>query len=301
MLIGRQDEISNLTRMLRGGVVCVVGPPGVGKSALARAALPRDGLRIDCSGAQSSDQLLQRLTSALALPDGPGRGPRLVHALAGARAVLLDDVDDVLAASEDLAKSWLDLVPGLTVITTSRAPLRAAGAELLELAPLAPSDGAALLLRSAGPRAGLDPDDDTLLALSEALDGLPLALTLAGDRLRLLTPAQLLAASAPTTLLGGALGRTIASARTSLPPPAAEALTRLSCFHGAFGLPEALAVLGPDGMDALQELRDDSVLSSEGGRFRLLRAVRERVASSLPSLPDHAAVRSAHAQAVLAA
>lgn len=293
MLIGRDDELDELHRSLRGGLVAVVGAPGIGKSVLARAAA-RDAVIVDCSGAPSGDALVQRLAASLSLPDGPARESRLVHVLADRAVVLFDDVDGAEDAAAALAERWLSLVPGLTILATSRRPVPRADA-VMELGPLAPDAGARLLAASAGPRQRLDPEAPALRDLAEALDGHPLALVLAGERLRFLTPEQLQDADAPTRLLGGSLATSIDRALLSLSPAGRDGLGRLALFAGPFRLDDALALLVDAPMDALQELRDGSLLEADGPLLRVLRPIRERAPA-----PDETA-HAAHAQAVLAA
>lgn len=270
MLIGRAQETRRLAAALGPGVVSVVGPPGVGKSALARAALPADVIPVP-----AGPDLLLQVALALGISAEVDPGPRVVQVLGvRPRVLLFDDVDESLDALGDVLDRWLELVPGLCVVTTSCASPRRAET-VVELSGLGDEDGAALLVRAAGPRARLQPDDPALRALSRDLDGLPLALVLAGERLRLLRPEQLRERLGSS--LGGALARSVDGALDALSDEARAALDVLSGLRGSFDTQQALSLLDAPAVEHLLELRDASLLMPAGNGFRLLRVVRERV------------------------
>ncbi|MFD9353991.1 ATP-binding protein [Streptomyces sp. NPDC060031] len=157
-----------------------------------------------------------------------------------------------------------------TVLVTARRPLRVSGEQLLALAPLdvpPPGAGAAwdpaeleqvasvalLVARAAEVRSGFaltEENAPALAGLCTLLEGLPLALVLAAERLRLFTPQVLLArlaqgGSALTGLAGGpadaparhrALGALAASQLAGLEPAERHLLERLAPFAPGFGM-----------------------------------------------------------------
>jgi predicted ATPase len=219
-LFGRAAEFAWLRATFAGGarLVTVVGPPGVGKSALARAyaagaaaegGAPRVRI-IDASGARSADELSRRLGHARELPSwrGPegGAADALFHALGppGPCLLVVDNFEAAVECAAQLPLRWLDEAPGLRLLVTSRERLRVGDEAVLSLEPLrvaaerSGDEGDALrLLLEATRRArpGFEPDrrERALLrAIAAGVEGLPLALELAAGRLRLLSPAQLL-------------------------------------------------------------------------------------------------------------
>lgn len=113
---------------------------------------------------------------------------------AGSLLLVLDNVEQIRAAGPTLAE-LLRRVPRLTLLVTSRVVLRVSGEHVCPVAPL-PEDAAVRLFleraREADSRLRLDPSE-TIKQICRRLDGLPLAIELAASRLRMLTPAELLA------------------------------------------------------------------------------------------------------------
>ncbi len=114
--------------------------------------------------------------------------------------LLLDNFEHIMPAA-GLVAELLTTAPGLSILVTSRAPLRLYGEQEYPLAPLAvQSDGrsAAMALfvdraRAANPAFALTPDNAGAVAeICARLDGLPLAIELAAARARLFAPAAML-------------------------------------------------------------------------------------------------------------
>jgi predicted ATPase len=153
----------------------------------------------------------------LRVPTPPGQAPRdslLAFFRPRHLLLVLDNVEQLVSAAP-LVEQFLEQVPRLTVLATSRAPLRIRGETVVAVAPLtlpergAPLDLAALAAvpavalfaaygREAQPGFELtEANAATVAEICRRLDGLPLALQLAAARLTVLPPAALLARLPP--------------------------------------------------------------------------------------------------------
>jgi len=209
--VGRRAELAELQGLLRTRrLVCVTGPPGAGKTRLAMEAaagmleaFPHGAWFV--SLAEVADPALVRsaVATALGVPELPERpaAQALTDHLRSRRLLLvLDNFEHLLPAAVTVAQ-LLDAAPGLTVLATSRAPLRLSGEQEYPLAPLplprpeelaADPGGNDALALFADRAAAVDPqfvlsvDNAPMVAEVVArLDGLPLAIELAAARLRL--------------------------------------------------------------------------------------------------------------------
>jgi len=273
-LIGRDGELEELERRTRTHrLVTVVGPGGVGKTALARAAAGRVGpsfplgvrhvdlTRIDDHRAVPgalADQL--GFDSFDALLSSPNDRPLLL---------VVDNCEHLLDAAAAALAQVLGACHQPTVVATSRSPLELPGESVLSLAPLAlpaAADGDALACpsvqlflercRDAGAAhvAELGADDLPLVVeLCRRLDGLPLALEIAAARARTLSIAEIAARlDGSVDVLerpryrGDPRHRSVAdTVRWSydlLSPGAAALFERLAVFAGAFPASAARAL-----------------------------------------------------------
>ncbi|RYB91253.1 XRE family transcriptional regulator [Nocardioides glacieisoli] len=213
-LIGRADDIARVGDLLRTHrLVTLSGPGGVGKTRLVLAVAAgvgeryADGVRlVELAGLLEVDQVMPAVADAVGVVRDPTRpvAEDLAESLRGTDLLLvLDNAEHLLGAAPDVA-ALVEAVPDLTVLTTSRAPLRVRGeieyaVEPLEVRDLpdgTPSPAARLLLDRAqrvSPGWGSDPEEAAAVAATcQRLAGLPLALELAAARARLLDPTSLL-------------------------------------------------------------------------------------------------------------
>lgn len=287
-LIGRDGLLARL-RDAAPGILAVTGPPGVGKSAVVAAARG-DALWVNASAVASVRDLAALLADALG---GGGPDPDAV-----ARALVSLDATDLVidqadALDDDALRAvvtWAELAPRLRVTLTRRArPLRI---PMVEVPPLRPDDAVALLRREAG-----IPVAEALLPdLADALDRLPHALVHAGQRLRLLPVGTLLAdpalAADPDRLANLAEG-----SLERLGPAARRLLSTLCVFEGPMPVGALLEVVGSGGMDALQELRDASLIQTSAREARLFGSARHAARRALTG-EDAARARVRHAEYV---
>jgi predicted ATPase/transcriptional regulator with XRE-family HTH domain len=214
-LVGREADLGRLLSLLgRQGqrLVTVTGPGGVGKTRLVTAAaavLADGGSAVSVVELASlTDPGLVPATTALALgaaATGDDTVRSIAEHLAGQRRlVVVDNVEHVVDAAPFVAE-FLEACPGVTVLASSRTPLRLRGEAVLVLDPLGLSDlddvdavssapACRLLVervRAVDPTFTLTADNAPVVAdLCRRLGGLPLALELVAPRVRSLGLAE---------------------------------------------------------------------------------------------------------------
>ncbi|MGX2997396.1 AfsR/SARP family transcriptional regulator [Streptomyces sp. JNUCC 64] len=268
------------------------------------------------------------LLTALRVPEGGGTGPapappleRLVRAVRERRALLvLDNCEHLVEPVAGVVAELLAGAPALSVLATSREPLGAAGETVRPVAPLPPSDAAALFLARAATPPGFTDDPDNaraVAALCARLDGLPLALEMAAARVRGLGVHGLLARIDDRfALLSGGARTGPARQRTLravidwswelLAPAERTVLRRLSAFAGGCSPESAEEVCAGDGiapgevLDLLARLVDRSLVvladHPDGPVYRLLESVRAYAAERLAEAAETDAVRERHSR-----
>ncbi|MBQ5945942.1 winged helix-turn-helix domain-containing protein [Massilia sp. ST3] len=270
-LVGREDALAAVCAGLAEvRLLSVVGPGGVGKTALAVAAARQlaphfpDGACLVELGAVTSPALVaDALAAALQLPAQPPYDAILAQ-LRGRRLLLiLDSCEHLGVAPARLAEGLCAAAPGLKILVTSREALGVAGERVHSLGPLAlPAPDAplgpdalqaygALALFAQCAAGALDParlggQELSLMAeICRRLDGLPLAIELAAARVPMLglhgvasglgDSLALLSRSRP----GGearhqSMREVLDWSWALLAPPDQRLLRRLSVYRGAF-------------------------------------------------------------------
>jgi predicted ATPase/DNA-binding SARP family transcriptional activator len=314
--IGRRAELERIAAARRESrLVTLTGPGGVGKSRLAVESL-RESL-----GSIDSTQWLIELASyttgpavILALSELVGATNQSVDAIAqqlsgSGTLLVVDNAEHLLADVAALVSSLLAASPGLSVLVTSREPLRLAGERLIPVAPMLGDDSAdAVALfgeRAADAVPGFaltDAAAGTVRHLARLLDGLPLALELTAARLdvmdlgelvRSLESEELLTLRGPAGGRHGSLQNTIEWSAKLLRPAELELLAQLGNFAGSVTL-DAIAGIcvlpGDDVREVAAVLAQKSLLAVEGDavrgrRYRLLESVK-LYARQLPTVDD---------------
>ena len=212
---GRDSELSLLAELLGEPderVITLVGPGGVGKTRLLIEAVKRadlgEWLFVDGVALGREDLLLPEMVDSLGIDRGAERsaGEVLSEHLAGRQlTILIDNMEHLLGAAVDIA-ALVRALPGLRIITTSRAPMHISGEYLLPIEPLKttlgstnpdPSVAAQIFIdrarRTGKLRTPTSADLTIVETICNRLDGLPLAIELAAARLRILSLPALLA------------------------------------------------------------------------------------------------------------
>lgn len=353
-LIGREHDIAVVTDLLMAGarLVTFTGPGGVGKTRLAmqiaanlRERYARGAVFVDLAPIHDPSLVLPHIGRTLGIRETGERSvPEALRRILGEQSFLLvlDNFEHILAAATDVS-ALLAAVPGLAVLATSREPLRLrderevpvaslempAPGDIEDLAALAAVPSVALFLKravAARPTFALSPINAPVIAeLCRRLDGLPLALELAAARLKILSPAALLARIeqrldllASTTrdiparhqTLRGAIGWSY----DLLPPVEQTLFRRLAVFVGGCTVESLEAVcatppLPPPAttqmLNHLNSLVDKNLIYCADGpdgepRFRMLETIGEFAREALLESGEEATIQEAHAQHIVA-
>jgi predicted ATPase len=345
-LVDRVEELRAVTGMLlQDGVgrVTLTGPGGVGKTTLALAAASAvAGQSADGAAFVSLETLTdtglvgEAVARQLRIPPSPGQTPRdsLLAYFSGRHLLLVVDNMEQLMSAAPLAEQFLEQAPGLTVLATSRGPLRIRGESVAAVAPLAlPERGAPVDLGTLAAvpavalfvacgrdvQPGFELTEANAAAVAEIcrrLDGLPLALQLAAARLTVLSPSALLARlerRLPLLTRGPrdlperqqTLRAAIAWSYDLLGAAEQRVFRQLGVFAGGFTLEamEALIEDGPDELDpldAISSLVGQSVvfvqpLEETTPRYGMLETIREFALEQLEASGEAAQTRRRHA------
>lgn len=330
--VGRVTELRDVSRALeRHRLVSLVGPGGSGKTRLAIEAARSAGERrwfVDLASVEGGTGVEAELAAATDAPEGPGENPldATVRRIAETPALLLlDNCDQVVAACARTVDVLLRACPSLTVLATSREPLRVEGEHAWRVPPLSlPAageslDGDAVLLFL--DRAGLSPDAATrdleqIHQICRHLDGMPLAIELAASRATVLPVTDILTGLSDRfrLLTGGprttdtrqqSLAESIRWSYRLLTDDERRVLQRLAVFRGPFTAEATRAVAAGEGIDErdvlmlLANLVEKSFVvideHHDASRYRLLETIREYAVRQLEAQPEGArATRDRH-------
>jgi non-specific serine/threonine protein kinase len=320
-LCGREEELEEVMGLVRAPNVrlaTLTGLGGTGKTRLAiEAALDlgddmSETAFVDLAPVLDSELVGSAIAAALGVRETPDRpiAAAIAERLAqsgGSVLLVLDDFGDVLPAAP-LIEQILALAPGLTVLTTSRTPLRIRGEREYAVQPLSvPGAGAmthdspAVLLfaeRAHEAKPSFELSDDNFDAIAEIcrrLEGIPLAIELAAARVKLMTPEQILGRLEEKRLSflsgGGAQQQTVVDAiewsHNLLDDRGKAMFSRLGVFRGGCSLETAENVTGDalglefgEVLDTIASLVDNGLVrqveAADGEpRFKMLETIRE--------------------------
>jgi predicted ATPase/predicted negative regulator of RcsB-dependent stress response len=343
--VGRERELTELRKLLeRTRLLTLAGTGGAGKTRLAlelargREKEYADGaVLVELDSVGDGADVPGAVAEALDLRALPGGA--LLDAIAVELAprqllLVLDNCEHVIGSSAALADALLRSTPRLSILATSREPLRVPGEVVFRVPSLAIPDPdraetpVALLgyeaVRLFVDRAGSAApdfvfDDATAPAVARIchrLDGLPLALELAAARIDALGPDAvgarlddrfrlLQAGSRAAPTRQQTLEATLDWSHELLADPERILLRRLAVFSGGFTLEAAEEVCAGDGLERAQvpellaRLVEKSLVAAEERqaprRYRLLETIRAYAAIRLDEAGERAAAAGRHA------
>jgi predicted ATPase len=345
--LGRQREIAESSRLLVDGrLLTLTGPGGTGKTRLslqiAADATDRfpDGLYFVPLGTISQAELvLPTIAQALGLVDP---GTRTLERLAehiGVKCILLvlDNFEQVTDAAPQVGE-LLSRAPRMSVLVTSRSPLRVYGEREYPVPPLGVPDSrhlpgaetlstyesvALFVDRAMAVRPDFAVTDANARAVAEIcvrLDGLPLAIELAAARVRVLSPQAIIERLGDRLKLlsGGSrdlperqqtLRGAIAWSYDLLEEADQLVFARFAVFAGGATLDATEQVVFDPGdtaeaLDAMASLADKSLVRQETEpdgepRFRMLGTIREFASEKLAELGEADQIGDRHSAWVL--
>ncbi len=307
---GRACELEGIVGSLTGPgvpVTVVTGGPGMGKTVTAaaaalelRSAFPDGQVYAELGGVEhprDPQQVLADILTSLGIPPlslplpGPGRSALYRSLLADKKVLVV--ADD--AASARQVHAIMPGGRGAALLVTSRSRLGGlAGARVVELGGLPPSDALALLSSNVGiDRVGLEPV--AAAAVVQACSGSPLALRLAGTIAARpgTTIARLASDLAGEHLLDAlatdqmSVTAAISSSYYAISEPAQAALSLAAASLPGDVPGWALAHLPSSGQDGIADQLSGAGLMSavqvaDGARFRMHPLIRAYAAQRWP-------------------
>jgi predicted ATPase/DNA-binding XRE family transcriptional regulator len=347
-LVGRERELREVKDLLnRPGtrLLTLTGVGGMGKTCLALEAsrlsdgFPDGAAFVALAPLGDATLVAPTISRALGLKEATGLPPLDAvreHLRERTMLLVLDNFEHVAGASSEVA-SLIESCPDLTVLVTSRAPLRLRSEREYPVPPLGlpastvspdpdevlSSPSGRLFVdraQAASPAFGVTAENvGAVAAICWRLDGLPLALELAAARARFLDPASLLR-RLDRALSGGWVRDLPERQRTMqaaldwsydlLSEGEKTLFRRLPVFSGGFTL-EAAEVVGAangleadDVLDLLGRLVEQSLVLAEAPaglmRYRMLEPVRQYALEKMRESGEEDEVRNRHAGHYLA-
>jgi predicted ATPase/DNA-binding winged helix-turn-helix (wHTH) protein len=319
-LIGRSAALPLIRELLSAyRVVTLTGPGGIGKTTLAlhvaqglRADFDDGSWFVELASLSNPDLVPSAVAAVLGLRLGDIiSSGSVARAIGAARLLLLlDNCEHVIDAAAELAETLVHHCPRVTILATSREPLRIEGEHVYRVPPLDVPAAAVVksgdllehssielfIARTQAQDSSFTPDAATLPAVAEIcrhLDGIPLAIEFAAartttlglpqvvamldDRFRLLTGGHRTALPRHQTLRA-----TLDWSYDLLAEEERSLLCRLAVFPAGFSLDGAVAVGGAGErdrsavIDGVVSLVEKSLVAVETSvsRWRLLETIR---------------------------
>ncbi len=338
--VGRERELEEARAALSDTrLLTLTGAGGAGKTRLAirlcaqlTAGHPDGTCWVELAAVTDPAMAGPALAQLLGVRPLPGQSDLDAVALylsTRTALVCLDNCEHLIDGAVEVADTLLRACPSVTVVATSREPLRLAGETEWRVPSLslpaeeeagAGSSDALVLFRERARKVkpGFEITDEnraTAAAICRSLDGMPLAIELAAARLRHLSPAQIAdGLSDRFRLLRGGDRATMPRQQTLrasvewshdlLSDDEQVLLRRLGVFIGGFTLEAAESVCaaepleGADVLELLASLIDKSLVQSEERgaelRYTLLETVRQFALERLEAEGELDGMRDRH-------
>ena len=335
--VGRSHDVASVLSLLEDSrLVTLLGIGGVGKTRLA-AEVAHEFARttelrtcyVDLTKVADPSQVAELVVRELGIRAGDDQPVMQVLREALLRQSLLIVMDNYehVADAADVVPRLLQMSGDLRVLVTSRARLRVAGEQVFEVRPLPVGESEAAgpfgdavalfdqVARSVDPDFDLGQHLDDVTEICRSVDGLPLAIEIAGGHLRTLSPSLLRERLAGRLASGSAAARDLPDRQQTIPaaidwslqllgPEERRLFALLSVFQGSVTLDAVEAVWTEgDVVDPLGILVDHSLVRRTAGvrgepRFGMLALVRDHAATLLDA--ERERVGAAHASYVAA-
>ena len=270
-IVGRADVLAGLEALLDAGerLITLVGPPGVGKTRLARELAARREASTFCDLSRARDEagFAAAVSEVVGAPSS-----ELSPAFAAHRAglIVLDNFEQLPPPCARSVGEWVEAAPRLAFLITSRTELRLAAERVVPITPLSENHAVELFLNAAtvggweGARTASATSAD-VRAIVQRLEGLPLALVLAASRVRAIGVARMREAlERSLDALGAApidaaphhatMRHAIEGSLSLLAEDDRRLLAYAACFDGAFELDDLAAVAEASAGDVLGPL-----------------------------------------------
>jgi non-specific serine/threonine protein kinase len=338
-LLGRETALEDAVARLASGarLLTVTGVGGNGKTRFAmqlfqrlHREFPEGAAFVSLASVTAPPEVIATIGSTLDIAEAHGRTPldAAITVIGDRRALLvLDNFEQVLGAAADVA-ALLERCAGLSVIVTSRAPLKIGAEVEYVLPPLALPDAtdshaalrkcpsvALFVQRAEKVKPGFALTDENAAAvvgICRQLDGLPLALELAAARVRILKPEALLqrldhaldlltSGDRDLPLRQRTLRATISWSYSLLSADEQRLLRRLSVFHEGWTLEAMEQVCFAEeerwrAIELLDSLVEKGLVRvvDDGARYALLETIRAFGAEQLHAGGEVEDARTAH-------
>jgi predicted ATPase len=348
--IGRDRELAELKALLRSTrLLTLTGTGGAGKTRLAlelaravEPSYPGGAALVELAALANPRRIPDAVAAALdvrALPELELVDTVIDFLAKRSLLLVVDNCEHLLAATAGLADTLLRSAPQLTILATSREPLRVPGEVVFRVPSLdIPDPGQTLepdellgyeavrlfVERGEAAAHGFALDEENAMDVARIcfrLDGLPLALELAAGRLAALGPAaiaervddrfRLLRTGSASPTRQQTLAATLQWSHDLLEPDERTLFRRLAVFSGGFELEavEHVCAWGdldaPGIADVLARLVEKSLVggderTSRERRYRLLETIRLYARERLDEAGENSVLAERHARWALA-
>lgn len=347
--VGRTLELEQYRSLLNAGsLLTLTGPGGAGKTRLAIALaqrveseLPGGAWFVDLAPVHEGTRAIEALSVALGVKSDPATPlfDLITRRLRETRALLIfDNCEHISEASAALARDLLESCPAVSIVATSRGPLRVAGEQVIRVDPLpVPADSeiddpealarchsvCLFVERAMESNPAFVPDARALQSAGEIcrrVEGLPLAIELAAARVRVLSLEEISSRlDRQLQLLRDGTGRmtprhralhaTIGWSVDQLRPDEAHMFRALAVFSGGWDLAATTYVCAVedefDALDLISSLVDKSLVTvvpakTGSTRYRFLEPIHQYAWESLGATGERSTATRRHLEYFLA-